>query len=504
MCGLCGVIELDRPPDRETVDAWLDGLAHRGPDGRGVFADDGVCLGHLRLAIIDLSDAGLQPMTRRRAPSPAQRRDLQLPRATRRTAREGSPVLDRDRQRGDPRRLPRVGRAVRRALQRHVGVRHLGRAEADALLLARPARDEALLLPARRPPVRVRERAVGAAAGRRRTSAPSATISNRDTSTRATRRSSTVSNGCAPAHSLTFGPDGAAVLTLLVARAEEPADGPGRRDPRDVPRRGAPPASERRARRHVPLRRNRLVRDRRRRSRITGTTHQKTVTAYFDDPGLRRAAVRARRGRPDRGRTALGLLRRRRRSSTDLPAIVHAQGEPFGSTSICAGWYVMREARRAGLTVMLDGQGGDEIFAGYRASFGYRFVRSHSRRKVDRGDRTSCGRSRTTHGPRWAAVALATPHVPERVRLECAREAARSVDARRTGAPRRGFDRVTRTARSSRTGCVGSCTARSRSAACPSCSATRTATRWRTRSRRACRCSTIASSSSRSRSTARS
>ena len=59
-------------------------------------------------------------------------------------------------------------------------------------------------------------------------------------------------------------------------------------------------------------------------------------------------------------------------SSTDLPAIVEAQGEPFGSTSICAGWYVMREAKRAGLTVMLDGQGGDEILAGYRASFGYR------------------------------------------------------------------------------------------------------------------------------------
>ena len=49
----------------------------------------------------------------------------------------------------------------------------------------------------------------------------------------------------------------------------------------------------------------------------------------------------------------------------DLPAIVQAQGEPFGSTSICAGWYVMREAKRAGLTVMLDGQGGDEVLAGY-------------------------------------------------------------------------------------------------------------------------------------------
>ena len=45
----------------QTVEVMLDDLAHRGPDGRGVFEDDGVCLGHLRLAIIDLSERGLQP-----------------------------------------------------------------------------------------------------------------------------------------------------------------------------------------------------------------------------------------------------------------------------------------------------------------------------------------------------------------------------------------------------------------------------------------------------------
>src|SRR5438477_5531525 len=61
MCGLCGVVEIGAPPARESVERILDGLAHRGPDGRGVFADEGVCLGHLRLAIIDLSDAGLEP-----------------------------------------------------------------------------------------------------------------------------------------------------------------------------------------------------------------------------------------------------------------------------------------------------------------------------------------------------------------------------------------------------------------------------------------------------------
>src|SRR4029079_2849546 len=44
--------------------------------------------------------------------------------------------------------------------------------------------------------------------------------------------------------------------------------------------------------------------------------------------------------------------------------------EPFGSTSIVAQWFVMRAARHAGLTVMLDGQGADETLAGYHGYFG--------------------------------------------------------------------------------------------------------------------------------------
>jgi len=48
--------------------------------------------------------------------------------------------------------------------------------------------------------------------------------------------------------------------------------------------------------------------------------------------------------------------------------------EPFGSTSQVAWWYVMREAHRAGLKVMLDGQGGDEVLGGYRAFIGFRLA----------------------------------------------------------------------------------------------------------------------------------
>jgi asparagine synthase (glutamine-hydrolysing) len=49
----------------------------------------------------------------------------------------------------------------------------------------------------------------------------------------------------------------------------------------------------------------------------------------------------------------------------DLEDMVSAQGEPFGTTSIYAQYRVFKAAREAGITVMLDGQGADELFAGY-------------------------------------------------------------------------------------------------------------------------------------------
>lgn len=49
----------------------------------------------------------------------------------------------------------------------------------------------------------------------------------------------------------------------------------------------------------------------------------------------------------------------------DLGDLVHSQELPFASTSIYAQYRVMKAAREAGITVMLDGQGGDELFCGY-------------------------------------------------------------------------------------------------------------------------------------------
>src|SRR5690348_5480704 len=66
MCGIAGFLGPDgagRDP-RRVARAMADALRHRGPDDAGVWADAaaGAALGHRRLAVIDLSPAGHQPM----------------------------------------------------------------------------------------------------------------------------------------------------------------------------------------------------------------------------------------------------------------------------------------------------------------------------------------------------------------------------------------------------------------------------------------------------------
>jgi asparagine synthase (glutamine-hydrolysing) len=65
----------------------------------------------------------------------------------------------------------------------------------------------------------------------------------------------------------------------------------------------------------------------------------------------------------------------------DLSKLVWYQDEPFGSTSIYAQWDVMRLAKGRGVTVLLDGQGGDELLGGYLPSFYYLFREALQRRK---------------------------------------------------------------------------------------------------------------------------
>src|SRR5256886_17345242 len=65
MCGLAGVVSPGRAATSLSacVERMGGALGHRGPDGMGTYVADGVALRHTRLAIIDLSDCGRQPMT---------------------------------------------------------------------------------------------------------------------------------------------------------------------------------------------------------------------------------------------------------------------------------------------------------------------------------------------------------------------------------------------------------------------------------------------------------
>jgi asparagine synthase (glutamine-hydrolysing) len=62
MCGIAGIVTRRQPHGEETVHRMLAAMKHRGPDGSGTFRDDEVILGHCRLAILDPSPAGAQPM----------------------------------------------------------------------------------------------------------------------------------------------------------------------------------------------------------------------------------------------------------------------------------------------------------------------------------------------------------------------------------------------------------------------------------------------------------
>ena len=63
MCGIAGIFHLNtpKPVDPLRVERMCDAIAHRGPDGSGVWTAPGVALGHRRLSIIDVAGSP-QPM----------------------------------------------------------------------------------------------------------------------------------------------------------------------------------------------------------------------------------------------------------------------------------------------------------------------------------------------------------------------------------------------------------------------------------------------------------
>jgi asparagine synthase (glutamine-hydrolysing) len=65
MCGISGVLQLQskQPIEEQKLNAMLQVLRHRGPDGEGIFIDSYIGLGHRRLSILDLSENGKQPFS---------------------------------------------------------------------------------------------------------------------------------------------------------------------------------------------------------------------------------------------------------------------------------------------------------------------------------------------------------------------------------------------------------------------------------------------------------
>ncbi len=63
MCGICGRINFDgKPVAEELLRDMCAAFEKRGPDAQGYYSQNGAGLGHKRLSIMDLSDSGLQPM----------------------------------------------------------------------------------------------------------------------------------------------------------------------------------------------------------------------------------------------------------------------------------------------------------------------------------------------------------------------------------------------------------------------------------------------------------
>ncbi|MDB5273292.1 MAG: hypothetical protein JWO58_1659 [Chitinophagaceae bacterium] len=62
MCGIAFIIGGEKKTAFDFAERANRLLQHRGPDGQGIFQDEYITLAHRRLAIIDLSDAGAQPM----------------------------------------------------------------------------------------------------------------------------------------------------------------------------------------------------------------------------------------------------------------------------------------------------------------------------------------------------------------------------------------------------------------------------------------------------------
>lgn len=98
-------------------------------------------------------------------------------------------------------------------------------------------------------------------------------------------------------------------------------------------------------------------------------TDRTSFSVVYDDPGLAEAAF-VRTVVEATGVRNVVATPTSAEFLTDLPHLTHHQDEPFPSPGVYSQWRVMRLAREAGVGVLLDGQGADEVLGGYHYHFG--------------------------------------------------------------------------------------------------------------------------------------
>jgi asparagine synthase (glutamine-hydrolysing) len=433
MCGICGVVQLGAPPETDVVAAMARTLDHRGPDGDGSYDDPaGVALGFRRLAIIDLSDAGRQPFASDDGAVRLihngeiynyveLRRKLEARGHVFRSATDTEVVLRAYEEWGDAcvRRFNGMwafalwdGRRRRLFCSRdRFGIKpfyyyfeggRLAFASEPKAFRADPGT-----------PLEANPRAI-----RDYLEQGYADHTEETFFTRVRRLPA--------AHNLVLDEVGLRVGRYWQLEAGEPPQG----DAAELVRAAFLDAIRVHLRSDVPLGTclsggidssaivvgvDHLLRNEHAAAAAVGD-RQRTFTAYFDDAGFDErpyAEAVVERTRVEPHWITLGDAE----VLELLPRIVETQDEPTGSTSVIAQWAVLRAARERGLTVMLDGQGADEILAGYHGYFSPFYA-----------DLLTSGRVRTlmhelrayrsVHGASRARMAemVARRFVPDRVR----------------------------------------------------------------------------------------